>query len=281
MTNLVVGAAVGGAAGGFIKELSSNGVKWLIDLVSAQSPEMQAAAKKNMENFVNRLARRVERLENDIPIEQSKVFKSALNHPGTALLIKTAIVDAATTENEEKHELLSELIAQRLTAGADDMIALTGSAACSVVNSLTSRQIRVLAVLAVAQSIRPLQKVNVDTTEKQVEYVDQWWTMNLIPLLEDGILDNCNNLDFEHLVAMGCLRLSIGSSSITDVAVSNFFNEDPSSISSQGFEGKIWFDKLSSQWQYLGHAILTSVGQLIGVLHRDSKLKTNTRINWD
>jgi hypothetical protein len=50
---------VGGAAGSFIKEISSSGVKWLIDLVTAQSPEMQAAAKKNMENFVTRLAQRV------------------------------------------------------------------------------------------------------------------------------------------------------------------------------------------------------------------------------
>jgi hypothetical protein len=51
-TSLIISSAVGGAAGSFIKEISSNGVKWLIDLVTAQSPEMQAAAKKNMENFV-------------------------------------------------------------------------------------------------------------------------------------------------------------------------------------------------------------------------------------
>lgn len=56
-TTLVVSSAVGGAAGSFIKEISSNGVKWLIELVTAQSPEMQAAAKANMENFVTRLAR--------------------------------------------------------------------------------------------------------------------------------------------------------------------------------------------------------------------------------
>lgn len=45
-TSLIVTAAVGGAAGGFIKQVASNGVQWLLALVAAQSPEMQAMAKK-------------------------------------------------------------------------------------------------------------------------------------------------------------------------------------------------------------------------------------------
>ena len=56
ITTLIISSATGGAAGSFIKELSSNGVKWLLELVTAQSPEMQTVAKKNMENFVSRLA---------------------------------------------------------------------------------------------------------------------------------------------------------------------------------------------------------------------------------
>ena|SRR3990167_5797099 len=175
ITTLIVSSAVGGAAGSFIKELSSSGMKWLVDLVTAQSPEMKAAAKRNMENFVTRLAQRVDNLERELPTNKSEIFQNALNHPGSALLIKTAIVDSATTDNEEKHELLAELIAQRLTAKADDMIALAGTAACSIVNCLSSRQIKILSILSTIQSIRPLQKADIVEPETAKKYVITWW----------------------------------------------------------------------------------------------------------
>jgi hypothetical protein len=112
-----------------------------------------------MENFVTRLAERVERLEREIPADKSEIFKNSLNHPGSALLIKNAIVDSATTDNEDKHELLAELIAQRLAANADDMIALAGAAACSIVDCLSTRQIKILAILTTLKDIRPLPKI--------------------------------------------------------------------------------------------------------------------------
>jgi len=87
MTQLIVSSAIGGAAGSFIKEISSNGVKWLLELVTAQSPEMQAAAKKNMENFVTRLAERVERLEKEIPTDKSEIFKTSLKKPSGITVI--------------------------------------------------------------------------------------------------------------------------------------------------------------------------------------------------
>lgn len=279
ITTLVVSSAVGGAAGSFIKEISSNGVKWLVELVTAQSPEMQAAAKKNMENFVTRLAQRVERLENEIPADKSEVFKNSLNHPSSALLIKTAIVDSATTDNDEKHELLAELIAQRLTANADDMIALAGAAACSVVNCLSSRQIKILAVLSTVKTIRPLQKSNVTDMSKAREILNNWWKQNIEPLITDGNLNQTTSLDYEHLAAMGCIRISIGSTELAKL-VSNGIIEPSPNFNGTEFKGEGWYDALEQQWESLGHSTSTSVGQLIGILYRDAKLKTKTQINW-
>lgn len=278
-TSLVVGSAVGGAAGSFIKELTSNGVKWLIELVTAQSPAMQAIAKSNMENFVTRLAQRVERLENDIPAEKAEIFKSALNHPSSALLIKAAIVDSATTDNEEKHELLAELIAQRLTANADDMIALAGAAACGVVNSLTSRQIKILAILATTKAIRPLEKAKISEPSKAKDYILQWWKKNIEPFVVESDFSRATALDFEHLAALGCLRISIGSSDLL-VTVSNGFVEPNPTFAKDELKTHKWYSLLESQWEGLGHSTPTSIGQLIGILHRDSKLKSSTKINW-
>lgn len=277
-TSLVISSAVGGAAGSFIKELSSNGVKWLTELVTAQSSEMQMAAKTNMENFVTRLAKRVERLENEIPANKTEIFKNSLNHPSSALLIKTAIVDSATTDSDEKHELLSELIAQRLTANADDLIALTGSAACSVVNSLSSRQIKILAILSTIKIIRPLNKYSIEPSAAK-DYITQWWKNNLDPLLTDTNFALVKELDFEHLAAMGCIRISTISSDLIEF-ISNGIVEPVPKFTEIDFKAEIWYEKLKSQWKGLGNATPTSIGQLIGVLHRDSKLKTKTQINW-
>jgi len=278
ISTLIVSSAVGGAAGSFIKEISSNGVKWLVELVTAQSPEMQAAAKMNMENFVMRLAQRVENLEKDIPADRSQIFKNALNHPSSALLIKAAIVDSATTDNEDKHELLAELIAQRLTANADDMIALAGTAACSVVNSLTSRQIKILAVLSTIQSVRPLQKANIANSAEAKNYTNSWWKKNIEPLIADSGFSQATALDYEHLAAMGCVRISIGSNNLAKLVSSGLI--EPEINFESEFKGQHWYDTLEAQWNGLGHSTATSIGQLIGILHRDAKLKIKTQINW-
>jgi len=278
ITTLVVSSAVGGAAGSFIKEVSSNGVKWLVELVTAQSPEMQAIAKKNVENFVARLAQRVETLEKEIPTDKSEIFKQALNHPGSALLIKTAMIDSAITDNEDKHELLAELIAQRLTANADDMIALAGAAACSAVNCLSSRQIKILSIISTLYSVRPLQKIKTTNSNEAKNYIASWWKMNIEPLITEGF-NSAVALDYEHLAAMGCVRISIGSMDLINVTSSGFI-EPQVNFTEDELKDYLWYESLKKSWEGLGHLTPTSIGQLIGILYRDSKLKTKTQINW-
>lgn len=279
LTTLVVTSAVSGAAGSFIKEISSNGFKWLIELVTAQSPEMQTAAKANMENFVTRLAQRVERLEKEIPADKAEIFKDSLNHPGSALLIKTAIIDSAATDNDEKHELLAELIAHRLTANADDMIALAGSAACSIVSCLSSRQIKILAILSTLKRIRPLNRSNVIDSHIAKEHIKKWWGDNLNPLLADANFNLITDLDYEHLAAMGCIRISIASTNLSELLSKGIIESEPT-LDESDFKEQRWYEVLKQQWTGLGHSTPTSIGQLIGILHRDSKLRTSTQINW-
>lgn len=279
LTDVVIPAAISGAAGQFVTQISTNGIKWLRDLLTAQSPEMQEMARKNLENFVVRLAKRVERLEQEIPADKSEIFENALNHPGSALLIKNAMIDSATTDNEDKHEILSELIAQRLSANADDMIALAGAAACSVVNCLSSRQIKLLAILTTIKDIRPLQTGNVIEPATAKLHINNWWSNNINPLLIDGIAISATALDYEHLAAMGCIRISIGSTNLVDIVSRGFF-EPEHKFSESEFQDQIWYKSLEAQWSGLGHSTSTSVGRLIGILHRDAKLKTNTKINW-
>lgn len=279
ITTLVISSAAGGAAGSFIKEFASNGVKWLCDLVTAQSPEMQTIVKRNMENFVVRLAQRVDRLECELPAEKAQIFQDALNHPSSALLIKTAIVDAATTDNDDRHELLAELISQRLTAEAEDMIALVGAAASGIVTCLTSRQIKLLAIMTTIKDVRTLQKYNITDRTAAKVWVNEWWQQNLDILLTDGNFSQVTQLDYEHLVALGCIRMSIASAELTNI-LSNGFIEPAIQFSETEFSHQKWYHMIKKQWDNLGCSTTTSVGRLIGILHRDAKLKTKTVINW-
>ncbi|MBI2792329.1 MAG: hypothetical protein HYX61_10240 [Gammaproteobacteria bacterium] len=237
IANLVVSSLAGGAAGGFVQILSEKGFKWLVELTTAQSPEMLAIANQNMENFVNRLAQRVERLEKEVPVIQSEVFQDSLIHPSSALLIKNAFVSAAITNNDEKHAILAELIVQRLTAGADDMIALAGAAACSAVSCLTTRQINILALLVAIQKIRPTVRFEGTGLTSTKDFINKWWLMNLFPFLSNDLLGEITQLDYEHLVSMGCLRISVGSYSLEKLITSEFTKSEIN------FDGAIFKDQ--------------------------------------
>lgn len=251
----------------------------MIDLVRAQSPEMQAITKKNMENFVTRLAQRVERLESEIPTESSELFTRSLNHPSSALLIKNAIVDSAVTDNSDKHELLAELIAQRLTANVEDMIALAGAAACSVVISLSSRQIKLLAVLSALQVIRPSSPQKNENEPAAKTYITDFWNNSIMPLISDGSISEAQHLDYEHLAAMGCIRIHDIRADIIERLSNGIVQPNPN-LSEEDFENEDWYQILKGQRLELERSQVTSIGLLIGVLYFDTKSKTKTQINW-
>ena len=283
MDPLITGALVGGAAGKFVEKLSEKGVDWLIGLVAAQSPAAQEQIKRNSENFLGHLSKRVERLEHEVTASNRReIFDDALAHPSSSLMLKKVMTSAAATDSETRHNVLSELIAQRLQSGAEDMIALAGNAACDVVLSLSVRQINLLAVLASVQSIGPTRKLKVATPELATEVFVDWCKKNLHPFYSVADLKNITPLDFDHLVALSCLSMSIGSKDILKIMRSKLLENveersgDPTNIESLG-----WPEGFFQMWQHHGaHASLTSIGTLIGVLHRDAVLKSQTLIQW-
>lgn len=280
ITTLIISSAVGGAAGGFVKELASNGVTWLVNLVSAHSPEVQRQAKQNTERFLDRLANRVERLEKELPTEKERVFHDALSHPSSAMLISDAMRGAATTDSEDRHELLAELIAQRLSSGADDMVALAGQSACVIVNSLSIRQIRLLAVLVSLQSIRPSNPQTLVSENNAKVFATDWWAQNLIPLMDDFDFKTITQIDLDHLNALGCIRISIGSKNLINLLSSNV-TKNKIQFTEDDLKDTKWYGPLKEKFgEGIANCTLTSTGTLIGVLRRDAKLKTKTLINW-
>ena len=269
---------IAGAAGALLKQLTDKGVDWLIQLVGSHSLTVQQQAQRNAQNFLVRLARRVEILEAELPAARKSLFEEALGHPGSSLLMQKALVSAAATENDDRHEILSELIAQRLTAEADDMIALVGSAACDVVNALSSLHIRLLGVMTRLFQIRPLNPPIIGEQSTYDEALLHWWEA-LNPLSEG--LDNIAPIDLQHLQGLSCISISMMERDLSKIIASPL----PSSKlnpAMEKFKDLPWWPRFKHLWDIgIKSSALTSIGVLIGTLFHDSTLKSRTDIKWN
>lgn len=278
-TTLVISSAVGGATGSFVKELAGKGMEWLMQIVAAHSPAVQKKSRQNMENFLYKLADRVERLEHEMPVEKKSEISDAMDHPNTAFLIGNAMKFSAITDKDEHHALLTELIARRLGSGGDDMVTLAGTAACAIVNSLSVRQINFLATLAVLLDIRPLKKNEIAEISDPAQYVCDYWGDHLSPLLDHFDFKSITGLDLEHLVAMGCLRIGTFGTSLPHVMSKGFFNKE-FVLSESLVKDFTLYQQLQSKWELIGSSNLTSAGKLIGILHHDCVVNSKTTIDW-
>ena len=274
----IVTPVLAGAAGAFIKTLADKGVQWLIELVGSHSAEVQKQAQENLQNFVIRLAHRVEQLETELPVEKREIFDRALGHPSTSLLFQKAVVNAATTDNDDRHLILSELIAERLTAGADDMVALVGSAACDVVQALASKHIRYLGMAARFFHIRPDQIPEIKSQKKYEDFIVNWW--NPLEQLCSG-LEDFKEVDFHHLIGLSCAYHQLPRHDfekyIKIKTKPNNYDLPLDLINNQP-----WGPLFTKLWEIgTAHIILTAKGFLIGVLYHDSCISDGpTKLNW-
>ncbi len=276
MSNTSLETAIGGAVGGFVSVLTTNALTW----VSQRLQLTQGKAEKNIRKFTKKLSSRLERLEHELDESKKSVFNDALESPNTAFLFEKAIRESAATDCDERHALLAELIAQRLSAGGEDMIALAGNTACGLINFLSVLQINLLAVLALVYEVRPLQKQTIpQDVEQAKQYILNWWDSQLSKTLQNFDIKAVNRLDIEHLASLGCLRISIASKKFKTVLSANLFDKD-FVLSEDYLNPCPWYASLKSQEESLSHCSLTSTGILIGVLHFDSVNDTKTIINW-
>lgn len=283
---IVVSSAVVGASGAFVKEIASKGVEWLIQQVGSHSPTVQVQVEQNARNFLVRLAQRVQRLEEELAADQKEIFESALGHPSSSLLMQKALISASITDNDDRHSILSELIAQRLSAEDEDMIALVGSAACDVVSALSSTHIRLLGLMAHLFFFNPLPEQLIRNQEEFLQVLSSFWSE--LEKLCDG-LDSARRSDILHLAGLSCISIDRGAGRDLKLTMTPWLNRVPWSSRSDlqrpefaFLEQQPWWPKFHRIWALgLQNVFLTSTGLLIGVLFKDSLLKKVTAIDFD
>ncbi len=259
----MVPIVVGGAAGACISTYAVRAGDWLIERYRSHSPKVQAEAQKNAQNYLDRLAQRVERLEQEYPSAKD-LIDEALDHPSTALLMQKALISAAATDNETRQTLLTELIAQRLTAGPEDNIALIGSAAVDVIGSLSVRQIQILGAITRLYN-PPYSEVQSFSSQEEFEAALLSWWGDLDALLQG--LESTKTLDFDHLEGVSCIRVN---SIYLDLArvLKGPFDDVAYAVDLDIFKKEPWWERFQYLWNCgLRNVSATSIGFLIGMLY--------------
>ena len=241
---------------------------------------MREHAEQNAQRFIKRLAERVDRLEAVLPDNTNEVFHEALAHPSTSLLIQKAILTASVSDIDERHEILSELIRQRLTANADDMVALAGSHACDIVGMLASHHIKLVAIATIAYHIRPSDIINVSDQDEYNQLHVEYWRHMLREIVSSYDREPAQ-YDVRYLAGLGCLVKSVFTAEFDDVMKLKNAKDFLYQNSSDLFSKEDWLGKFVTIFEAeLHNFVPTPTGILIGTLYRDSISDGQTAIGW-
>ena len=150
------------------------------------------------------LAERVQSLEANGRLAGERAAAEQ-QHPQFSITLQSALVRAAQTENREKHQLLADLIAERLVSEGESLTTLASQMAVDAIALATPRQLRLLALCPFVEEIRPRDAVDNHCL---------WLDVCLRPFEELEFY----RIDAMHLAALSCVLFD--QTSEKDLAVS-------------------------------------------------------------
>lgn len=249
MSIVLLAGAAGGAAGKFTEIAMETGKQWIGNYFNNHQPKAQQQAQQNGLDFLTELATRVQTLERNNQVTQEKIEKIQ-EDPDFSAALQKALISSAQTQNKEKHQVLAEILAQRLTVESESLEALTTKMSLDVVSFLTSNQLNILGLITFLYSLAPI--VTLDSFSYEIWIID-----SLEPYLDIEISDT----DLMHLETLSCLKINqmLGKDLQGILKRKNY----GTSLSS-GFYETEEYKKIEELWhRKLENVDLTSVGSLI------------------
>jgi hypothetical protein len=263
----LAGGVAGAAAGKFIEKAWDSGEKWINSYFLDHRPQAIEKAKENSKDFLNKLAVKIDRLEQDAELNKN-IFEQALNEPSFGALLQKALIGSAQTESTQKHDLLATLVAQKIGSQPDSLYAVASQLACDAIIHCTNRQLLILAFVISLTGIRP-QWLKQDIQNNEMFYgaCKNWFDNRFAPYKNIQV----NHMDLLHLESLSCLSfLTFVSNDINNVITKNW----KSGLFTLKKEELLTFDvgpTIQRLWETdkLQSVKLTTIGQLIGVLTSD------------
>jgi len=217
---------------------------------------------------------------------EKKKIEIAFNDPSFSLLVMEALLGSAQTQSKEKHKVLARIVSERLRCEPDSLLALASNLACKAVISLTSKQLKVLGLVELIHSIRPISFPEISSPEREQWYMN-WLREELSLFLPLG---DITLLDLLHLESLSCLSITLEGYSLEFILCPEVKDKSsrPYKEFSDVFKGFINEDPLGKElkqlWdnQLLNRARLTSCGKLIGIYVHDELTGTTTLLHgWN
>ncbi len=192
---IALGATIGGGAGKFVEKAWDSGEKWIVSYFANHQEKAREKAEENSAEFLNMLGQRVSELEKSKQVSEEAII-SAQEHPDFSVVLQKAMLSAAQTENENKHDPLSRLVAERIKASPESMLSLASKMACYAISYTTPNQLKILGLLT-----------NILYVESSSIITDQSQYMQWLQARTTQFLDvNANHMDYTHLESLLCMK---------------------------------------------------------------------------
>lgn len=263
---IALGAAIGGGAGKFVEKAWDSGEKWVVSYFSNHQEKAREKAEENSADFLRKLGARVSELEKAKLISEEALV-TAQEHPDFSVVLQKAMLSAAQTDNESKHDLLSRLVAERIQASPESMLSMASKMACDAISYTTPNQLLILGFITNVLYINP------NGLFHQSQYLP-WLQARLSPFL--GV--NPNHMDYTHLESLSCLKFE---TFITRDLAQILSQKMGSGFDYEGFKSTQLGEKVLAVWEggSLNSCQLTSVGQILGVMVSDQYVGGKTSMS--
>jgi len=258
--------AIGGGAGKFVEKAWDSGEKWVVSHFANHQEKAREKAEENSADFLKKLGTRVSELEKNNQVSEESLV-TAQEHPDFSVVLQKAMLSAAQTDNESKHDLLSRLVSERIQVSPESMISMASKMACDAISYTTPNQLQILGLLA---NILYIQPTGLTQQANQIP----WLEARMGPFLDVS----ATPLDYMHLESLSCMKFESFmtrdlSAILTQKMVRNFDYET--------FKATELGEKLVDIWdaKSLNSCQLTTVGQILGIMVTDQYTGSKTNFS--
>lgn len=261
MSDPITIATASGIASGLATFWSMEASSWVKSFFMDHHPKAIEKAEQNTSDFLIELYNRV------VQLEKKKIdLKEVLEDPDFSAAFQKAVLASAQTSNKEKHQILAELLAQRLTVESESLLALTTKMSLDVISFLTPNQLNILALFSFIYIVKPGQSLNALN-------FDTWIIKNIDPYLDLKI----SAIDLMHLESLSCLKLN---PMIKKSLYQTFIDKNNDIAPSLEFCNSEQYMKIEKLWDHKLEIIdPKTVGILIGLNIYNLKSKTPVNIS--
>jgi hypothetical protein len=202
--------AVSLVASGAYDVIKAEAKRWIDLRFAEHTAEVRATAEANKDAFLVDLAGRVKRLEDSTSGDTSlrERLAASFKDPDVSATLQSAVVAAARTSSAERHSVLADVIAARLSAPAGTTRAVASSFAVEIVPRLAAEHLEILGLLSVIYGPRPSNfRLSDDAPISEEEFESfakayaAWLSSALAPYKSIPLLE----ASYAHLVAASCI----------------------------------------------------------------------------